>query len=49
MFGLAEQGVDYVYDEHNRGFIDAAVRERVEMLRRKIIAGEIHVPSEVAP
>jgi basic membrane protein A and related proteins len=46
VFGLKEGGVDYVYDEHNRGLIDAAVRERVEMLRRKIIAGELAVPSE---
>jgi len=48
VFGLKENGVDYVYDEHNRALIPDAVRERVEMLRRKIIAGEIVVPSEVA-
>jgi basic membrane protein A len=48
VFGLKENGVDYVYDQHNRALIPDAVRERVEMLRRKIIAGEIDVPSEVA-
>jgi basic membrane protein A and related proteins len=48
VFGLAEQGVDYVYDEHNRALVAQAVRERVEGLRRRIIAGELHVPSEVA-
>jgi basic membrane protein A len=46
-FGLKERGVDYVYDAHNRALIGEAVRARVEELRRKIIAGEIHVPSQV--
>jgi basic membrane protein A len=46
VFGLREKGVDYVYDDHNRGFIPDAVRTRVEALRQKIIAGEISVPSE---
>jgi basic membrane protein A len=49
VFGLREHGVDYVYDEHNRAAIAPAVRERVETLRRAIIAGEINVPSERAP
>lgn len=46
--GLAENGVDYVYDEHNAGYIDDDVRARVEELRRAIIAGEIEVPREPA-
>ncbi len=45
-FGLKEQGVDYVYDDHNRGLIADDVRARVEALRAKIIAGEIKAPSE---
>jgi basic membrane protein A len=43
--GLAEQGVDYVYDEHNRSMIPDSVRTRVEALRADIIAGRIKVPS----
>lgn len=48
VFGLREGGVDYVYDAHNRALIPDAVHARIEALRRKIIAGEIKVPSEVA-
>lgn len=43
--GLAEHGVDYVYDAHNRALIPDAVHARVERIRREIIAGRIHVPS----
>jgi len=43
--GLAERGVDYVYDEHNRSLIPDSVRARVEGLRQDIIAGRVHVPS----
>ena len=43
--GLAENGVGYVYDEHNRALIPDSVRARVEALRREIIAGRIAVPS----
>lgn len=42
--GLAEHGVDYVYDEHNRALIPDSVRTRVEALRGDIIAGRIVVP-----
>jgi len=45
VFGLRESGVDYIYDDHNRPLIDAAARERVEALRKQIIAGEVAVPS----
>lgn len=44
IFGLAEKGVDYVYDEHNRDRIGDAVRARVEALRQEIIDGKIVVP-----
>jgi basic membrane protein A len=44
-FGLAENGVGYVYDEHNRNLIPDRVHARVEQLRRDIIAGRIKVPS----
>ncbi|MFL5561817.1 MAG: BMP family protein [Gemmatimonadaceae bacterium] len=43
-FGLAENGVGYVYDEHNRKLIPDSVRARLEELRQQIIAGKIHVP-----
>jgi len=42
--GLAEAGVDYVYDEHNRSMIPDSVRARVEALRAEIVAGRIKVP-----
>jgi basic membrane protein A and related proteins len=44
-FGLAENGVGYVYDEHNRALIPDSVRARVEALKQEIIAGRIQVPS----
>lgn len=39
--GLAEKGVDYVYNDVNRHLIPDSVRARVEELRAKIINGEI--------
>jgi basic membrane protein A len=47
VFGLEAGGVDYVYDEHNRGLVPAEARERVEALRREVVAGRIEVPAEV--
>lgn len=44
-FGLAENGVGYVYDENNRALIPDSVRARLEQLRAEIIAGRIRVPS----
>src|SRR5690348_1088184 len=41
-FGLAENGVGYVYDVNNRKLIPDSVRARVEELRQQIIAGKIH-------
>ncbi|HLV26826.1 MAG TPA: BMP family ABC transporter substrate-binding protein [Gemmatimonadales bacterium] len=43
-FGLAEGGVDYVYDENNRSMIPRVARQRVEALRDSIISGAIQVP-----
>jgi basic membrane protein A len=42
--GLAESGVDYVYDDKNRSMIPDSVRTRVEALRAEIVAGRIKVP-----
>ena len=44
-YGLAENGVGYVYDPNNEQLIPAGVRARVESLRQDIIAGRITVPS----
>jgi basic membrane protein A len=44
-YGLPENGVGYVYDEHNRALIPDSVRARVERLKGDIIAGRIVVPS----
>ena len=45
-FGLAEEGVGYVYDDHNKALIPDAVRAKLEALKQDIIAGKIPVPSE---
>jgi basic membrane protein A len=45
--GLAEGGVDYALDEHNRSELSDEIIATVESLRAKIIAGEIVVPNEV--
>ena len=44
-FGLAEKGVGYVYDEHNRALIPDSVKARLDQLTAEIIAGRIKVPS----
>jgi basic membrane protein A len=44
-FGLAEDGVGYIYDEHNKALIPDSVRARVEALKADIISGRIAVPS----
>ena len=44
-YGLAEDGVGYVYDRHNQSLIPPAVRARLETLKQDIIAGRITVPS----
>src|SRR5512141_616430 len=44
-FGLKENGVGYIYDEHNKSLIPDSVHARVEALKQEIIAGRIKVPS----
>lgn len=44
-YGLAQKGVDYVYDAHNRALIPDSVRARLEQIKADIIAGKIIVPS----
>ena len=43
-FGLKSKGVDYIYDENNKGLIPDNVHAKVEEIRDKIIKGEIVVP-----
>jgi basic membrane protein A len=45
-FGLAENGVGYVYDANNRALFPDAVRARLEALKDSIVAGYISVPTE---
>ncbi len=45
-FGLADHGVTWVYNEHNKALIPDAVKAKVDSLRDEIIAGRIVVPTE---
>ncbi|MBP6772578.1 MAG: BMP family ABC transporter substrate-binding protein [Gemmatimonadaceae bacterium] len=44
-FGLAENGVGYIYDANNKALIPPAVRAKLDSLTADIIAGRIKVPS----
>jgi basic membrane protein A len=44
-YGLAEQGVGYIYDRNNEKLIPPDVHARLEQLRKDIVAGRIVVPS----
>jgi basic membrane protein A len=41
--GLAEEGVGYALDEHNRDLITAEIEARLEEAKQKIISGELEV------
>lgn len=45
-FDLSNQGVDYAVDEHNKVLLTQEMIDAVEGARKKIIAGEIMVPTE---
>lgn len=45
-FDLRSKGVDYVYDGNNKRLIPDEVRAKVEILRNRVIAGEILVPNQ---
>jgi basic membrane protein A and related proteins len=47
-YGLAQDGVAYVYDANNRGLIPDSVVARVEALKREVIAGRIVVPTKLS-
>lgn len=44
-FGLAQEGVGYIYDDHNKALIPDSVRARVEQLKEQVVAGKIVVPT----
>ncbi len=46
VYGLKEGGVEYIVDNDNRELLPAEILKRVEVLKEKIIAGEIVVPSQ---
>jgi basic membrane protein A len=46
VFGLAEEGVDYVHEGPHAALISAETKAKVEALRRDVIAGKIAVPQE---
>ena len=46
VFGLADQGVMWVYNEHNKALIPDDVKAKVDALQADIIAGRIMVPTQ---
>ncbi|MBI2372887.1 MAG: BMP family ABC transporter substrate-binding protein [Deltaproteobacteria bacterium] len=45
VFGLAEGGVDFVYNDSNKALIPAGVYEKVMAMKADIVAGKIQVPA----
>ena len=45
-FGLAENGVTWVYDDRNKALIPDAVKAKVDSIQALIVAGSLHVPTE---
>jgi basic membrane protein A and related proteins len=46
-YGLAQDGVGYVYDERNKGLIPDSVVARIEALKKEVVAGKIVVPTKL--
>ncbi|MCL5266888.1 MAG: BMP family ABC transporter substrate-binding protein [Bacteroidetes bacterium] len=46
VFGLRDNGVDFVYDSNNKSLIPEKVYKKVEDLRNQIIDGKIKVPTQ---
>jgi basic membrane protein A len=44
-FGLAQDGVTWVYDARNQGLVPSPVKATVDSLRAEIVAGRITAPS----
>jgi basic membrane protein A len=49
VLGLAENGVDYSYDESNRAVLTPAMKQRLDQARADIISGKLQVPEYRAP
>jgi len=47
--GLAEEGVDWALDEHNRKLVTSEMERRVNQARADIISGKLKVPEYKAP
>ena len=48
VLGLAENGVGYSYDEHNRKILTPEMKQRLEQAKADIISGKItNIPTEV--
>ena len=45
-YGLAENGVKWVYDENNRKWITEQIKSRVDALQADILSGKIVVPTK---
>jgi basic membrane protein A and related proteins len=45
-FGLAEKGVGWVYDDHNRAQIPGRVKTVVDSIEADIVAGRVAVPTQ---
>ncbi len=43
-FGLANEGIDFALDEHNRSLLDAGMLKRAQEIKSQIVAGKIRVP-----
>ena len=43
VFGVAEGGVGYSYDEHNRKILTPEMKQRLDQARADIISGKIKV------
>jgi basic membrane protein A len=46
VFGLSDDGVDFVYDQNNKPLIPQNVYDKVESLKQQIISGQIKVPTK---
>ena len=46
VFGLADQGVTWIYDDRNKALIPDDVKAKVDALQADIIAGRITVPTQ---
>jgi len=46
VFGLADDGVDLVYDQNNKSMIPQNAYDKIKSLKQQIISGQIKVPTE---